>query len=206
MKLPTHKEELKQTNRLGMVSRKVTGRLRPVLLALNSDIAPNYKYRFNPHRGPLPRLWNITVKFIQSKTLWWNKVHCKGHDAAPKPKHKKITYRTTNFDNQAPTIWNRLRRAPSFSLKTTYHWAIKEAKLSTIIGLTAVGYKSQVRSDPPITFLPIINFIFVITSKLWLKCPVYQFYIIIHWLINIRQKIFLFSMLLDLIYKQFSVF
>ena len=29
-----------------------------------------------------------------------------------------------------------------------------------------VGYKSQVRSDPPIIFLPIINFIFVIISKL----------------------------------------
>ena len=29
-----------------------------------------------------------------------------------------------------------------------------------------VGYKSQVRFDPPIIFLPIINFIFVIISKL----------------------------------------
>ena len=46
----------------------------------------------------------------------------------------------------------------------------------------------------------------VIISKLRFKCPVYQFYIIIHCLINIRQKIFLFSMLLDLIFKQFSVF
>ena len=64
-----------------------------------------------------------------------------------------------------------------------------------------VRYKSQVRSDPPITFLPIINFIFVILSKLWFKCPVYQFYINIHLLINIRQKIFLFfSMHLDLIF------
>ena len=66
-----------------------------------------------------------------------------------------------------------------------------------------VGYKSQVRSDPPIIFLPIINFIFVIISKLRIKCPVYQFYIIIHCLINIRQKMFLFSMLLDLIFNSF---
>ena len=29
----------------------------------------------------------------------------------------------------------------------------------------AVGYKSQVRSDPPIIFRPIINFIFVIISN-----------------------------------------
>ena len=69
-----------------------------------------------------------------------------------------------------------------------------------------VGYKSQVRSDPPIIFLPIINFIFLIISKQWFKCPVYQFYTFIHCLINIRQKIFLFSMILDLILKQFSVF
>ena len=71
--------------------------------------------------------------------------------------------------------------------------------------LDTVGYKSQVRSDPPIIFLPIINVIFVIISKLRFRCPVYQFYITIHCLINIRQKIFLFSMLLDLIFKQFSV-
>ena len=49
-----------------------------------------------------------------------------------------------------------------------------------------VGYKS--RSDLPIIFLPIINFIFVIISKLRFKCPVHQFYIIIHCLIKYSTK------------------
>ena len=50
-----------------------------------------------------------------------------------------------------------------------------------------VGYKSQVRSDPPIIFLPIINFIFVIISKLWFKCPVYDFYMIKLYNCNLQQ-------------------
>ena len=54
-------------------------------------------------------------------------------------------------------------------------------------GMSWVGYKSQVRSDPPIIFLPIINFIFVIISKLWFKCPVYQFYMIILYNCNVQQ-------------------
>ena len=28
----------------------------------NSDAASKYKYIFGPHKGPLPNLWNITVK------------------------------------------------------------------------------------------------------------------------------------------------
>ena len=52
--------------------------------------------------------------------------------------------------------------------------------------LTTVGYKSQLQSDPPIIFLPIIDFIFII-SKLWFKCPVYQFYMIILYNCNLQQ-------------------
>ena len=34
---------------------------------LNSDVALNYKYMFGQHRGPLPHLWNITVKQSKKK-------------------------------------------------------------------------------------------------------------------------------------------
>ena len=42
----------------------------------------------------------------------------------------------------------------------------KQKILSFALNNSMVGYKSQVRSDQPIIFLPIINFIFVILSKL----------------------------------------
>ena len=33
----------------------------------------NNKYIFGLHIGPVPHLWNITVKHNSSKRLWWNK-------------------------------------------------------------------------------------------------------------------------------------
>ena len=33
-------------------------------LTVNSDAAPNYKYMFGPHKGPLAHSWNTTVKHI----------------------------------------------------------------------------------------------------------------------------------------------
>ena len=59
-------EERQQRSCLGTDSRKlgVVG-LKPVLLALNltlnSNVAPNYKYMFGPHWGPLTHLLNLIL-------------------------------------------------------------------------------------------------------------------------------------------------
>ena len=41
--------------------------------AFYSDAVPNYKYIIGLHSHPLHYLRTISVKHIQSKTLWWNK-------------------------------------------------------------------------------------------------------------------------------------
>ena len=58
------------------------------------------------------------------------------------PEHKEITNRTTlgpttDTDSQVPIIWNRLRREPSFCLRTTQRRAIKEE--SKIINYDSVN-------------------------------------------------------------------
>ena len=70
-----------------------------------------------------------------------------------------------------------LQSCPAFEYVT--EWCFFALTGLVLLHVYKVGYKSKVGSDPPIIFLPIINFIFAIISKLWFKCPVYQFYIII---------------------------
>ena len=50
-----------------MAITKITGALNVLFaqnlaVSLNSDAAQNNKYMFGTQRGPLPHLWNITVK------------------------------------------------------------------------------------------------------------------------------------------------
>ena len=58
----------------------------------------------------------------------------------------------------------------------------------------ALGIWSDIKakSNPLIIFRPIINFIFVIISKLWFKCLVFQFHIIILYNCNLQQSLFQF--------------
>ena len=58
---------------------------------------------FGRHWGHLPHLWNITVKYIKSKTLWWNKAKGSNVDLKPeRTKKKKHANRTKN------KVWSEL--------------------------------------------------------------------------------------------------
>ena len=85
--------------------------LKPALiernLTLNSAAAPNYKYIFGPHR----------VIYLICETSQRNTYNQK-HWSQDTRKPQTGLRRATAIYNQAPTIWNRLRREPSFSLMT----------------------------------------------------------------------------------------
>ena len=63
--------------------------LKPVLFArnltINSDVAPNYKYMFGPHRGFLLICETYIIKTTVMK-------HRKGLICDLKPEHKKTIY------------------------------------------------------------------------------------------------------------------
>ena len=73
---------------------------KPIIIAcgserVNSNAAPNYKHMFGPHRGPLPRHWNIifTNTMLKQST---------GLDGDLKPEHKKIT----RLQLRVSRLWN----------------------------------------------------------------------------------------------------
>ena len=108
MKPQTYKEELQQRNRLGMVSKITTGFLLARNLALNSDATPNYKYMFGLDKVLCLICETSQWDTYNQKRLWWNKTN--GSMA--------IWSQDTRKQHRAPTIWNILRREPSFSLRT----------------------------------------------------------------------------------------
>ena len=76
-------EEFEQRNHLWIVRRKkkllswgagvyVNTSILVQNLGLNSDAASDYKHMFGPRKGSLSHQWNINMKHIQLKTLWWN--------------------------------------------------------------------------------------------------------------------------------------
>ena len=106
-----NKEELQQRNRLGTISRKTTGELKPALFArnltLNSHAAANYKYRIRPNYCTYP--YKRTVKQFRSLqntasvllSACWKRHMCCGNpfelhrlvDAVQKSSHNICSYR-----------------------------------------------------------------------------------------------------------------
>ena len=67
---------------------------------------------FGRHWGHLPHLWNITVKYIKSKTLWWNKAKGSNVDLKPERTKKK---KTRKQDQKQSVKWIKLTECYLFA-------------------------------------------------------------------------------------------
>ena len=120
----TNKEELQQKNRFGTVSNKSTWGLNWFYLQETSSLILMQLH--------ITSTCSVCIGSATSSVKHHNETHTiknivvkqsKGFNGDLKLEQTKTTNETTmspttDIDSQAPTIWNRLRRGPSISLRT----------------------------------------------------------------------------------------